>query len=315
MDTAAQLAVAPSGTQWTISSAGHEAVLVEVGGGLRSYRVGGVDGVDIVDGFGESEVCPGCAGQILAPWPNRIRDGQYSFAGEAHQLPLTEPERHNAIHGLVNWARWRLVEARGDTVVLEHDLVPQPGYPWPLHLRTTWSVAADGLRAEHVVTNVGHRPAPFGLSVHPYLFLPGTPIDDLVLTVPGRNRLLVDGRLLPIGAARVAGTDYDFTEGRRLGTTVLDTAFGDVITGTDGGSQVSLAAPDGRSVAVWADESFMWWQVYSSDTLTPERLRRSVAIEPMTCPPDAFRSGRDVVTIEPGQSWRGAWGVRPSVGR
>ena len=304
MDTAAQLTRAPSGTQWTISSAGHEAVLVEVGGGLRAYRAGGVD---LVDGFGEEELCPGCAGQVLAPWPNRIRDGQYTFGGETHQLPLTEPDRHNAIHGLVNWARWRLVEAREDAVVLEHDLVPQLGYPWPLQLRTTWSVSADGLRAEHAVTNVGVRPAPFGLSVHPYVFVPGVPIDDLVLTVPGRSRLLVDGRLLPIGAARVAGTDYDFTEGRRIGATVLDTAFGDVPAGQ---SQVSIASPDGRRAAVWADESFTWWQVYTSDTLAPERLRRSVAIEPMTCPPDAFRSGRDVITIEPGQTWRGVWGIR-----
>ena len=308
MDSAVQLTRARSGTQWTISSAGHEAVVVEVGGGLRTYQVGGVD---VVDGFGEDEVCPGCAGQILAPWPNRIRDGQYTYGGQTHQLPLTEPERHNAIHGLVNWARWRLVEANGDTVVLDHDLVPQPGYPWPLHLRTTWSVGADGLRAEHVVTNTGDSAVPFGLSVHPYLLVPGVSVDDLTLRVPGRSRLLVDNRLLPIGAARAAGTEYDFSEGRRLGATVLDLAFGDVEFDPDGRSQVSIQAPDGRGVAVWADESFTWWQVYTSDTLTPDRLRRAVAIEPMTCPPDAFRSGRDVVLIEPGRAWRGAWGIRP----
>jgi len=295
--------MALSGEQWVIAYNDHEATIVAVGGGVRSYSY---RGRPVVMSYGDEELAPGWSGHVLAPWPNRIRDGQYPYGGEAHQLPLTEPERHNAIHGLVNWARWRLVEAREDAVVLEHDLVPQPGYPWPLHLRTTWSVYADGLRAEHAVTNVGARPAPFGLSVHPYVSVPGVPIDDLVLTVPGRSRLLVDGRLLPIGAARVAGTDYDFTEGRRIGATVLDTAFGDVPAGR---SQVSIASPDGRRVAVWADESFTWWQVYTSDTLAPERLRRSVAIEPMTCPPDAFRSGRDVIALEPGQTWRGVWGI------
>jgi aldose 1-epimerase len=311
MDTAAQLTRAPSGTQWTISSAGHEAIVVEVGGGLRAYRAGGVE---VVDGFAEDELCPGGAGQILAPWPNRIRDGQYAFEGEARQLPLTEPERHNAIHGLVNWARWHAVgeQVSGDSVTLEHELVPVPGYPWPLHLRTTWTVGADGLRAEHVVTNTGGRPCPFGFSVHPYVYVPGVPIEDLTLTVPARSRLLVDTRLLPIGAARVAGSDYDFTEGRRLGSTVLDTAFGDLDTEGGGGSRVTVAAPDGRRVSVWADAAFSWWQVFSSDTLAPARYRRALAIEPMTCPPDAFRSGRDVIVIEPGHSWRGSWGIRPA---
>ncbi|GAA4264092.1 aldose 1-epimerase family protein [Dactylosporangium darangshiense] len=309
MDTAAsaQLSHAPSGTQWTIRSGGQEAVIVEVGGGVRTFTA---DGRDVVAGFAEHEHAVGSAGQVLAPWPNRIRDGQYGFGGEHRQLPLTEPERHNAIHGLVNWARWQVVDERADSVTVAHDLVPQPGYPWPLRLQTTWSVSEAGLRAEHVVTNTGDTVAPFGLATHPYVLVPGVAVDELTLRVPARSRLLVDARLLPIGAARVAGTEYDFTEGRRLGATVLDTAFGEVDTDADGGSRVEITAPDGRGVTVWADASFTWWQVYSSDTLPADRLRKALAIEPMTCPPDAFRSGRDVVSLEPGSSWRGTWGIR-----
>ncbi len=306
MDTAAL----PSGAQWTIAADGHEATIVEVGGGLRAYHAGGGE---VLYGFAEDELCPGSAGQILAPWPNRIRDGQYTFDGETFQLGLSEPGRHNAIHGLVNWARWRLVEAGPAALTIEHDLVPQPGYPWPLRLRVTWSVSVDGLRAEHEVTNIGTRPAPFGLCVHPYVHVPGVPVDDLVLTVPAHSRLLTDSRLLPIGAARVAGTDFDYSEGRKVGTTVLDTAFGDLDLSPDGRSEVHLEATDGRGVAVWADAAFTWWQVYTSDTLHAPRLRQSVAIEPMTCPPDAFRSGRDLVSIEPGDQWRGRWGIRPIV--
>jgi aldose 1-epimerase len=303
------VAAAKSGTQWVIESGEHRAVVVEVGGVLRSYAVGDRD---ILDGFGTDEISPASAGQILAPWPNRIRDGQYTFGGEHYQLALTEPDRHNAIHGLTNWARWTLAEQAGDAVTLEFDLPPQVGYPWSLTLRTRWSVGAGGLRCVQEVTNTGDADAPWGYSVHPYLQLTGVAVDDILLKVPGRTRVLADARLLPIGAVKVAGTEYDFTEPRRIGDAALDTTFGDVDFDSDGGSAVTIAAPDGSAqVTVWGDENFKWWQVFTGDTLHGERFRRSVAIEPMTCPPDAFRSGRDLITLQPGRTWTAAWGVKP----
>ena len=296
-----------SGAQWTISAAGHEAVLAEIGGGLREYRA---KGTDYVDGYGEDEVAPGSAGQILAPWPNRIRDGSFQFGGRQHQLALTEPTRHNAIHGLVNWQPWQVVSRSGDTLTLETRVAAQPGYPWPLLVRTTWSVGAGGLEARHEAVNLATEPCPFGIAPHPYLRLPGIAVDDVVLHVPARTRLLVDGRMLPIGAAKVAGGEFDFSAPRRIGATVLDTAFGEVERDGDGRSAVTLAGPDGTpAVTMWADAAFGWWQVYTGDTLPGERYRRSVAVEPMTCPPDAFRSRRDLITLEPGESWQGVWGI------
>ncbi|MGC4893764.1 aldose 1-epimerase family protein [Micromonospora sp. DT31] len=302
---------APSGTQWTISGDGHQAVVVEVGGGLRAYRH---DGADYLDGYADDEVCPGSAGQVLAPWPNRIRDGAYSFGDRSFQLDLTEPDRHNALHGLVNWVRWHLVEQSPQSVTVGYDLPPTPGYPWALRLRTRWSVGPDGLRAEHEVTNVCAEPAPFGFSVHPYLQLPKVGVDEMTLRVPARRRVLVDGRLLPVAVSEVAGSEYDFTTAGPIGDLVMDTAFGDVVRDPDGGSAVALGAPDGSAgLRIWADREFGWWQVFTGDTFDGERRRRSVAVEPMTCPPDAFRSGRDLITLEPAQTWRGAWGVRPGV--
>ncbi|WP_434742629.1 aldose 1-epimerase family protein [Micromonospora sp. SH-82] len=300
-----------SGAQWTISASGHEAVVVEVGGGLRAYRH---DDVDYLDGYAVDEVCPGSAGQVLAPWPNRIRDGRYTFDGVGYRLALTEPERGVALHGLVNWSRWRLVEQTPDAVTVEYDLPPQPAYPWALRVRGRWSVGPDGLRVEHEATNLAAATAPFGFSVHPYLRLPGVAVDDLTLVVPARKRLVVDSRLLPVGATPVAGTEYDYTEPRRIGDAQLDAAFGEIVRDADGGSAVSLTGPDGSAgVTVWADRQFGWWQVFTGDALTGKRHRRSVAVEPMTCPPDAFRSGRDLIKLAPGETWRGAWGIRPGV--
>jgi aldose 1-epimerase len=260
----------PSGAQWIIESGGHRAVIVEVGGGLREYAV---DGADVLFGYAVDQMCPSSAGKVLVPWPNRIRDGRYSFGGEVHQLALTEPARHNAGHGLATWERWRLVATTGDSVTVEMDVVPQPGYRWPLTVRTAWTVGADGLTAKHTATNAGPEPCPFGLGTHPYVF----------------------------------------TEPRVIGAQALDTAFGDLERDSEGGSAVTMTAPDGRGVEVWADDRFNWWQVFTGDTLPPARHRQAVAVEPMTCPPDAFRSGRDLVTLQPGATWTGSWGIRPSL--
>jgi aldose 1-epimerase len=298
----------PSGAQHYLEFEDQNAIVVEVGGGLRGYTVAGQD---IFDGYALDELAPVAAGQVLAPWPNRIRDGRYAWDGHTYQVALTEPVHDNAIHGLVRWVPWTATPVSESAVTLSYLLPPHPGYPWAVELTTTWSLGPDGLRASHTATNHSGTPAPFGLGAHPYLQLPGVPVDDLVLTVPGERVLLTDRRGLPIGASPVAGTDLDFTTGRRLGPVRLDTAFGPA---PDGGSAVRMSTVDGSvALTVWADGSFRWWQVFTSDGLGPPRTRRSAAVEPMTCPPDAYRSRRDLVTLEPGQTWRGEWGIRPEV--
>jgi aldose 1-epimerase len=298
-------ALPPSGVQHRIRAGDHAAVVVELGGGVRTYTVAERD---VLDGYAEDELPPAGAGQILAPWPNRIRDGRYRWHGTGHQLALSEPAHHNAMHGLVRWLPWRPASVTGAAVTLDCRLEPHPGYPWRLLLATTWSVGPAGLRAEHTATNLADTPAPFGLGAHPYLLPPGGRVDDAVLTVPADRRLLVDGRRLPLGAAALTGTDWDYTRGRRIGSAVLDTAFG----GGPRGSAVIVSTVDGSAqVTLWADEAFGWWQVFTGDGLAAPRTRRAVGVEPMTCPPDAYRSDRDVVTLEPGATWRGSWGVTP----
>jgi len=299
---------AKSGTQWSIEADGAHAVVVEVGGMLRAYSTGDVQ---VLDGFDTDELSPASAGQILAPWPNRIRDGRYTFEGQAYQLSLTEPDRHNAIHGLANWARWSLAEKSADAVTLQFELPAQIGYPWWLTLRTRWQVSADGLRCDQEVLNNSTSNAPWGYSVHPYVQLPGVTVDDTLLHVPGKTRILADNRLLPIGSVSVAGTEFDFTEPRRIGDLVLDTTFGDIEHDAAGITEVTIADPGSSAkIVVWADDKFKYWQVFSGDTLHGERFRRSVAIEPMTCPPDAFRTGRDLIVLAPGERWTASWGIR-----
>lgn len=298
----------PSGHQWTIAAGAQRATIVEVGGGVREYAVGGVD---VVDGYPADAICPWCAGQVLAPWPNRIRDGRYGWEGEELQLPLDEPARQAAVHGLVRWEMWDRTEHTPNSVTVARTVQPRPGYPFALTLSVRWSVGPGGLRADHVATNVGDRPAPFGLGAHPYLTLGRAPVDGLVLRLPAGRRVLVDDRLLPTGEDEpVDGTPYDFRGGRQIGETDLDTAFAVTERGADGLARSSLVGPDGQGVEMWQDESFGWVQTYTG-TGPSEQARRAVAVEPMSCPPDAFRSGVDVVTLQPGARWRGSWGIRP----
>ncbi len=296
----------PSGDQWPIVSGQHRAVIVGVGGGVRSYDIGGTA---VLDGYAETERAIGGAGMVLVPWPNRIRDGRYSFNGTDQQLALTEPTKRNAIHGLLRWASWSLVEHATDSVTVAASIVPLPGYPHGLRVETRWSVGPAGLRAEHLATNVGKTHAPFGLGAHPYLVIDGSNSSRWDLRLPVEERLLTDDRGLPTGRERVEATAYDFRTPRVVGDLVLDTAFTGLRRDDDGRARISIADPDGATVTLWLDESFRWVQVFTADTLAPPRRRRSFAVEPMTCPPDAFNSGDDLVVLDPGQTWTGSWGV------
>lgn len=295
-----------SGEQWGIEAGGHRATLVEVGGGIREYTV---DGVPVLDGYRGDELCPGGAGQQLAPWPNRVGGGRYTFHGEERQLALTEPAAGNAIHGLVRWLPWRRIAGTPDSLTLACQLPAQPGYPWSLDLTTRWTVSRFGLRVEHAATNLASAPAPFGLGCHPYLRLPGA-LDDWTLHLPAGKILCTDDRSLPVGEKTASGTELDFSTPRRLGGTVLDTAYTDLDRSDAGTVDVTLTNAEGGRLTLWADESFRWIQAFTGGTLPAPRTRRGLAIEPMTCPPDALRTGRDLIVLAPGETWWGAWGIR-----
>jgi aldose 1-epimerase len=296
----------PSGEQFVIEADGHRAVVVEVGGGLRTYSV---EGRDLLDGYDVDAMCTSGRGQVLIPWPNRLEDGSYEFDGRRHQLALTEAEQRNAIHGLVRWSAWSVAEHAVERVVMEHVLHPQPGYPFDLALRIDYSVSASGLTVRTTATNVGDEPCPYGSGAHPYLTL-GTPtIDSIGLRAPARSVVVSSERGIPIGEMAVEGSDFDFRDSRPIGPTILDNAFGELERDEDGIARVELS--QGESGAdVWLDASYGYVMLFSGDPL-PDVNRRSLAVEPMTCPPNAFRTGQSVVRLEPEQSFASTWGISP----
>ncbi len=296
---------APSGEQIEIGRGDQKAVVVGVGGGLRRFSVGDHD---VLDGYGPDEMCTSGRGQVLIPWPNRLEDGRYEFDGGEQQLPLTEPEQRNAIHGLVRWSSWSVGERSDERVVMEHVLRPQPGYPFTLALGIEYALSELGLSVRATATNIGSARCPFGAGAHPYLKLDAPTVDPLTLRVPARTVLQSDERSLPNGSMEVEGTEFDFRSPRAVGATRLDHCYTNLVRGDDGRARVVLEDPSGRGLALWLGEGYRYVMVFSGDPL-PDVARRSIAVEPMTCPPNAFRSGESVIALEPGASFTAEWGI------
>jgi aldose 1-epimerase len=297
-----------SGTQYEIEAGDYRATVTELGAGLRGLEHAGMP---LVTTFDADELPAHGAGQLLTPWPNRVDRGRYTFGGAEHHLDISEPARENAIHGLTRWIPWVRVAHDSSEVTLRNVPHGQQGYPFAVQVDVTYRLDAEsGLHVIITTANKGSRPAPWGAGQHPYLTVATPTVDDCELTLPADRWLPVDDRGIPSGAPRdVTGTDFDFRTARKLGDTRLDNAFTGLRREEDGLTWVRLEA-GGTRTALWADASYRWLQVFTGDPLEPEYRRTALAVEPMTCPPNAFVSGEDLIVLEPRQTVVCRWGLR-----
>lgn len=300
--------IAPSGQQHQLVHGQHRAVVVEVGGGMRTYQVAGRD---VLDGYREDEMVTAARGQPLVPWPNRLHGGTYTWDSATHTVPLDEPDKGNALHGLCRYRNWVVDQHRdAASVTMRLRLHPSPAYPFSLNLAVHYRLHDDGLHVETAATNIGSVDAPYAQGAHPYITLGGL-VDDAVLTIPADTRLVTDQDQIPVAREHVQATPYDFRDGRRLGALQIDHAYTDLNRSTDGTAAVVLATHDGsRSVSVWADDSYPYLEIFTADTVPdPGRRRRSLGVEPMTAPPNAFVTGEQLIRLSPGQTTSGRWGI------
>ncbi|MCW2810148.1 MAG: aldose 1-epimerase family protein [Friedmanniella sp.] len=297
----------PTGEQYEITLGTQRAVVTEVGATLRVYAV---DGHDIVSGFEADEVVHGGRGMQLLPWPNRIRDGLYTFAGQPQQLDLSEPKRHNAIHGLARHVAWTVVEQTADTITQQVRIYPQPGWPGTLEAQITHQLTIRGLSVTVRATNIGDTDVPYGYAAHPYLTVGEDRVDEIAVTMPANSYLDVDDRLLPVQVRPVAGTPQDLRSGDLLGDRVLDTAYTDLAREADGRWRIRLSRGD-RHAELWGDAAMTWAQVFTGE----DRRDIALAVEPMTCGPDAFNEGPThdgMIVIPPEKTFTARWGLSGS---
>ena len=299
----------PSGRQHELRHAEQRLTVVEVGGGIREYLAAGRP---VLDGYPAERVCDGARGQLLLPWPNRLAGASYQFDGARYELPVTEPATGAAIHGLLRWANWDCAERDDDRLVMRTTLYPQPGWPFILDCSVAYQLAAVGLTVRLEVRNLGSSRCPFGAGAHPYLTVGTATIDPAILTVPANEFFAVDDNKIPTSLEPVAGTRYDFRSPRELGDTQIDIAYTGLTRDPDGRARVTLAAPGGHRVALWLGEGYDYVEVFTGDSLPdPDRRRRGLGVEPMTCAPNAFRSGNGLRVLEPGDAVALDWGIEP----
>lgn len=274
-------------------------------------------------------------GAVLAPWPNRIADGRYDFNGVSHQLPITEATRSTALHGLVADVDWTVSERDADSVTLSTEISDVPGYPFAMSLEVTYSLighddegedAGRGeLRVRTLARNIGQEPAPFGLGFHPWIHPGAEQVDEAQLLISADTWLETDDRLIPhtvrpFDTGTFIPADHgpdeatcllckDFRALRSLGHAVLDDAFGTPQRDDHGWSWVRLKGADDRTVVIGMDYHFRSWQICTGDELGSDLRRTAIAIEPMTCPPNAFATGSDYDVIDPQGELTVEWSI------
>lgn len=285
-----------------LKSGRYHAWITSLGGGIRGLTLGGKN---LTDTYAAGTPVPLACGVMLGPWPNRTADGIFSHRGHIYRLPINEPERNNAIHGFIGDAEWEVKAATPDSAHLEYMLEPQSGWPWRMKFENHYQLSDDGLACTTRVTNMSRHHIPFGIGVHTYINAQDAPLNDCILHVPASERLPLDpDRNLPCGPlTSVAGTQFDL-QNRPLAGTWLDDAFTVVKS-----AKIECSVVNSRNTGskLWFDESFGWVQVYTAPDF-PGR-GRAVAIEPMTCPPNALRTGVGLIYLQPGEHWEASWGV------
>lgn len=304
-----------SGTQHALRAGDYEAVIASIGATLRSLTF---RGRDLVVPFDADEVRPAHRGATLAPWPNRVVDGRYSFGGVERQLALTEPARSHALHGLATWLDFEAIDKGPDHVTLAAVIQPQTAYPWRVVVTTTFSLGPDGLTQSVTARNDGAEPAPWGTGPHPYLHAGEGRVDDWTLELPASEVLAVTpDRLIPTDLVAVDADEperFDFRSARRIGAVEIDHAYSGLTRDDSGIASVRVTDAAGTGVEMSWDAACPWVQIHTADKPDAATSRLGLAVEPMTCAPDAFNADRyahdaGLIVLAPGASSEASWRI------
>jgi aldose 1-epimerase len=274
---------------------------------LRSLTV---RGLDIVEPFVTEPDAPGMAGATLVPWPNRVEDATWWHNGRRHELAMTEPELGNANHGLLAGDDFAVLERDDTSATLGAEIRQPQGYPFDLDVVVGYVLTDSGITVTTSVENRGTEPAPVALGAHPYLRIGSSEIEHLAVSVQATHAYRLDERHIPRERFAVRGTAWDLTLPRRIADTPSHATFEH--ESVDGVLVHALHDhPEGERVELWADSDYRFTQLYiAREFPSAAGPRLAVAIEPMTAPPNALRTGEGLRWLAPAERWQTSWGVR-----
>jgi aldose 1-epimerase len=239
---------------------------------------------------------------LLYPWANRLAAFDYLALGKQVELDresgLLELDQNGLpIHGLLReWGAWDLEGGDGTLTAglnfgNEEKLLKAFPFPHSLQLYLRANDSELSIATSVAADQGADVPVSFGF--HPYFRLPDAPREEWEIELPVRERLVLDGLMIPTGEREPAG-DLDGPLGER--------SFDDGYAGVDAGRPFALAG-GGRRIEVRFDERFPFAQVY-----TPPAAE-FICFEPMTTPTNALRSGQDLPIVPAGSTFTATWTI------
>ncbi len=244
-------------------------------------------------------------GAKLSPFPNRVNHGVYVFQGKKYFLDRRDDQ--HALHGLL-WnyplhVKEELIDHDGALLVLGQEYKKEfHGFPFEYRIEIEYRLDYDGFSCITRIFNTSLKAIPMGDGWHPYLKL-GSSIDSLLLQIPSHHQLEIDHTMIPTGKYI---KNFTFRLPTPIAEKPLDHCFQldpvDRIVET-----MLIDQQKNLSLVVWQQtglKGYNFIQVYTP----PDR--KSIAIEPMSCAPDAFNNKKGLLILNPEEEVEFLFGIR-----
>ena len=239
---------------------------------------------------------------LLYPFPNRLKDGHFHWAGKDYHFPINEPSTDTALHGFGATRKMQLLDQKTTKETASITLGSQyigdnEAFPFPFDFQVKYElIANNSFLCTFRVTNKASQPIPMGLGWHPYFQISDS-VESIELQLPKCSMVGIDQRMLPTGKLY----EYkDFAKAKKIGATVLDNCFK---LHESGEQSIFFSSKKGKFRYFQDANKFPYVQLF-----TPP-YRTSIAIEPMSCNIDAFHNTDGLIVLEENGSWQGSFGL------
>ena len=250
------------------------------------------------------------AGVVMAPWSGRVAAGAWVHPdGRKFQLPINEPARNNALHGLVFDKEFAVARSTESSVELSIEIPESVGYPFHLKLAIAYELDGGELICSFAVKNLSTEKAPFGLGFHPY-FSTKWLGDEVSITNSAKTVYELDQNLIDTGTQPTSRSSKDLAVGKLAVGASLDDDFTD-LDFVSGVSSTTLSNAGGAGIEIWQEDIFKHNVIYTTDFYEAESgIVTAVAIEPCISAVNALNSHSHLLWLQPNQTRSGSWGVR-----